>query len=266
MKKSLYALAVLGCATVSLSGQMAAGWDFSQFTIGGFNSIGDTLDTGGDFSQAGALSANYTEFLGGLAAQGPNAAPFGTLYYDGTNGSTDAGPLDITGGDTIAPLAGTIAAGQNQADPPFDSTAAGNTLIANGQDIYTEYLLQVTADNSLVLDVNAGSSTGPWEFTFAFQAPSDNAGTLTIDYNDGTGFQTLAGASFTVGTTAAAETVLIPGLDGLSSGQIRLNVDVVGADPVYLDNFGVVPEPSTYALALGVIALVLMIRRRSHRG
>lgn len=247
MKNTLKQLTLLGLATLPLTlvadSVMIAGWEFSQFTIGGFNSIGDTLGTGGDFSQAGKLKSNYSELIAGSAAGGPLADAFGTAYYDGTNGSTSAGSLNSSGGDTVFPFAQPLSSLASQIDPPYGSSASENVLLSNGQTIYTDFGLQVNADNDIVFEAVAGYSTTGWIFNIAYQTVSGNPGGQTLEflYNDGSGFTSFA--TRTVSATDTGFTQSIPALDGEQAVQIMVRVTgATETNAVMLDNVGIFAE------------------------
>lgn len=266
----LMAGAACGLMTLGASAQesLIAGWEFSQFSFAAINSVGEFGATG-DFSQAGALNANYSELLPDSPAGGPLAAGFGTLYYDGTNGSTSAGPLDISGTDTVYPFAQNLASEADQVSPPYGSTASENVLTFNGQEVYNDFGLKIEADNSLVVMADAQGAATDWNLTFAFQTETSTAGgqEITLEYFDGASFVSV-GSPLTVTATDQGTTVAIPGLDGMAMAQIRMNISgATDANAVVIDNLGVaaVPEPATYAALFGLVSLGLMVRRRMRK-
>ncbi|NBD38231.1 MAG: hypothetical protein GVY10_06655 [Verrucomicrobia bacterium] len=237
-------LLVLGTGGLFGQPMMIAGWEFSQFPAGGFNAIGNVSEP--DFSQAGALKANYSELLEDSAAGGPLAAEFGTLYYDGTNGSTSAGPLDISGTDTVFPFAQNLDSETEQVSPPYSSTASENVLIFNGQKVYNNFALKIKADNSLVFTADAGTEASAWEITFAFQTETSTAGgqSLSLEYFDGANFVS-AGSPLTVTATDQGTTVALPGLDGMATVRIRMNISgAADANAVVIDNVGIAADLS----------------------
>ncbi|NBD38229.1 MAG: PEP-CTERM sorting domain-containing protein [Verrucomicrobia bacterium] len=255
-----------GLMTLGASAQsnMIAGWEFSQFTAGGFNAVGLLADS--DFSQAGALNANYSELLPDSPAGGPLAASFGTLYYDGTNGSTNAGPFGLSGDPTVYGFAQNLGSEVDQVSPPYGSTASENVLIFNGQEVYNDFGLKIEADNSLVVMADAQVASTDWNLTFAFQTETSTAGgqEISLEYFDGSNFVAV-GSPLTVTATDQGTTVAISGLDGMAMAQIRMNISgATDANAVVIDNLGVaaVPEPATYAALFGLVALGLIIRRR----
>ena len=268
--KKLMAGAACGLMTLGATAQesLIAGWEFSQFSFAAINSVGE-FGASGDFSQAGALNANYSELLPGSPAGGPLAAGFGTLYYDGTNGSTDGGPFDLTGTNTIYPFAQTLNSEADQVSPPYGSSASENVLIFNGQEVYNPFGLKIEADNSLVVMADAQGAATDWNFTFAFETEGPTAGgqEITLEYFDGSNFVSV-GSPLTVTGTDQGTTVAIPGLDGMAMAQIRMNISgATETNAVVIDNLGVaaVPEPATYAALFGLVALGLIVRRRMRK-
>src|SRR5262245_37873092 len=69
---------------------MVAGWDFTQYFGAGSLIVDQT------FTDVKTLRSNYSDFDTTFGAGG-DSQPFGTLYMDGTNGSTNiSGPGQVT--------------------------------------------------------------------------------------------------------------------------------------------------------------------------
>ena len=271
--KKLMAGAACGLMTLGATAQesLIAGWEFSQFSFAAINSVGE-FGASGDFSQAGALNANYSELLPGSPAGGPLAAGFGTLYYDGTNGSTDGGPFDLTGTNTIYPFAQTLTSEADQVSPNYGTSASENVLIFNGQEVYNPFGLKIEQDNSLVVAADALLPATDWQLKFAYQTegPTDGGQVIDFEYLSGDGWIGV-GSPVTVTQTDSGTTLDIPGLDGFQVGVIRLNISGASeTNAVVVDNIGAfaapVPEPSTLAALVTLTVFgSLLIRRRIKR-
>lgn len=249
MTKNIKQLAVIGLAAIpgALLAEpvMVAGWDFSQFTTGAFNSIGDTLGSGGDFSQAGKLKSNYSGLLEGSAAGGPLAQDFGTVFYDGTNGSTSAGNLDSSGGDSIFPFAQNLGSVADLIDPPFGSNASENLLIFNGQTIYNDFGLRIDEDHNIVIEAQAGSPANGWTVNLAHQTITGTPGGqgLGFYYKEPGSGAFVEFASQTVSENDTGFTQSIPQMDGESTVQIQIRLTgVSSANAVMIDNVSLFAE------------------------
>lgn len=254
MKKlflSLTAISLAGSAQAAL----VAGWDFSQYVQGGENTI-----DGANYVQS--LSANYSSFTG--AGLGVLAAPFGTFFYDGTNGSSnianaDAGPVD---GSLNSNLDGT-----------------GNI---NGFDSHG-FLNLAGQPNTLAMQYAIGN---PFSVVFkaslsslSLQANNWSLVLGAVNAGFGDGASTVAIESSTNGTSYISEGVInLTAVDSLftvtpsnvTSGGIyfRLTTNEPGT---FIDNVAInattvaIPEPSTYSAIAGVAILGLALVRRRRR-
>src|SRR5262245_55776567 len=93
MKKRLLtsALAALGISVLiagSANASMVAGWDFSQYLAPGALTIDGATGTN-------VLSANYSN-LDPTAGAGAESAAFGTMFINGSFGSTNVDPTSAT--------------------------------------------------------------------------------------------------------------------------------------------------------------------------
>lgn len=249
---------------------MVAGWDFSPFAFDQFSSVdGTTLQ--------GFLPANFTARPSdGLGLPNFTGAPaFGTLFYDGTNGSTafdlNASGILPSGDGELGLLGGTGSIG-----------ASGNlnTLFAQGQQFANPKALGLTVNGSITYAIDMttfplGSVGEDWSLRFAHMykpGPGDTSTSATIawDYSlNGTDF--VSTGETTVLTSAAVAAVVdlssIGALDGVTQAYFRGNYTGIGTGVAYVDNAQVfavaVPEPSVYAAILGVFGLgLVMLRRR----
>jgi hypothetical protein len=234
---------------------LVAGWDFSQFAASGANSTDGATFTG-------AISANYSDSY--TPSPDAAAAAQGTLFYDGTNGST---LTDFTtfGTPTVGPTSGGLGSVQVQtADAnPFSDSSSYGLLLSSGQAFAANYTLRSTGDVSLVFSATAAAASTDWAITFA--ALDTDGATIGWEYStDGSSFSAAAAGSTIVGTADTGYTASFAELDGQSTVYIRANLSNVAGGTLQLDNVGItaVPEPATYALFLGTIALGFIMRRR----
>lgn len=234
---------------------LVAGWDFSQF-FGGANSV-----TGSDFVGAGNVEANYSDFFSPSPDIG--AAALGSIYYEGSFGSTNTNPGNF--GAPVQPATGNLTSVNLQtADGnPFNDQGSYNLLTASGQGF----------TNDLQLGVNGA-------FDIVFEADLTSLGLLGDDWTlTFAGLGDGASASWSVSTdgsdyTSLNQTTSFTNLD--SSYQV--NVGALQSDKIYLlgsftgnsliDNVGIsaltspIPEPSTYAAIAGALALAFVAYRR----
>ena len=151
------ALAVAFVMAISISAHadsVVAGWDFSQYAGDG------TLITDSDtFEFTNVLDANYSDFDESFGA-GPDSGIYGTLYFDGTAGSTNV-PAGLNAGflPTQLPF-GTGSLASNLGAPagvPFDSHTVLDT---QGQD-FTEYLaVTASCEKFVVFEADLSSMEG----------------------------------------------------------------------------------------------------------
>src|SRR5262245_50854543 len=125
-----------------------AGWDFSQYIDTGVLSI-----DGATFTNT--LGANYSELSGVPQNAGPQAGAFGTMYMDGTNGSST---VDAGGGSeqfvpTTGSLTSNIAFSPTAANP-FNSFSI---LTTNGQQSANNLSMLAISAVSIVFKVDLSS-------------------------------------------------------------------------------------------------------------
>ncbi len=243
---------------------MVAGWDFSGYAIeaAGFSSIDNVNLTG-------QMNANFTQSQPNFV----NAAPFGTVYYDGSFGSTAfdlvrGGSPDVILNNNLGTLGGNGTIG---------ASGSINTLVlGQGQPNNNAQALGLTTNGAITFAINMttfglGSAGEGWSLAFATQnvGDSNNSSSIAWDYSlNGSDF-TSTGFNTAITNNAAAGSVdlsSITALDGQSIVYFRGTFsDVTGAS--YIDNFQVnataVPEPSAFAAIFGVLALgFAAVRRR----
>lgn len=241
-----------------------AGWDFSQyFGGGGFLSIdGMTLQN--------TLNANYSH-LDLTNNLGTESAAFGTMYIDGTNGSSLVTPVG-DGSEAFLPIAGSLVSNltgtvMGPGDNEFDTFSL---LLLEGQT-YAEYLhmkAQSAVDVVFKADLSSSAYLGTsWEVAFGGQTDG-----LATTANVGVAWST-DGVNFTnVGTAGLSNTDALYSysLSPASSNDmwVRLSFDNSGWGTI--DNLSInailapVPEPGTaLLLGAGLLGLVGFGRKRA---
>jgi hypothetical protein len=271
--KSLIALLaslVVAGAAQAADVSVVAGWDFSQYWAEG------TLIVDDSFVNKDTLDANYSDFDPTFGA-GAESAAFGTLYFNGSHGSTnvDENGFPPAFGPTAnsqagASLGSNLSAPQNGVpvgDVPFDTH---NVLAAEGQ-AYQEYLaMTAISELDIVFEANltsAGLTASAWQISFAAQTFSGNETEVTVEFStDGMSYSSFG--SVTVDANDMPYLVDL-GTDITDQAFVRLGFDpssLTGGQPV-IDNvaiMAIVPEPSTFfLLSLGLAGLGAFGRHRS---
>ena len=262
MKKiTTIASLLITTSAMSFGQSVVAGWDFSQFAFDGFSSTdGATL--------TGQISANYIGTQGNYTG----AAAIGTIYYDGSFGSTALGlnPSDVepTGfGDMTVANRGFLGeAGERarlgtQGQTYTSGRALGFNSGANG--------------DSFVIEMDLGALFGSdWLFTFGAKTNSDpnNSSSIAWEYSLNGADYTSAGVTSAITNNASEFTVDLTGVSALnnqSTAYFRGTFSGIDGGITFIDNIGfelttsAVPEPSTFAAIFGCVALAFAgVRRR----
>jgi hypothetical protein len=233
MKRVHFTIALFGALGASLSAidhELVAGWDFSAY-VAGVSSIDAA-------TFAKTLDASYSE-QDGAPLRGSAAAGAGTLYYDGSFGSTDA---DV---DASA--------------PPVDLQPTGPSLASNvDYDDFGERFDRVGLDSTFVNDqkltLNFGFSSGSLVFSAASSgftrfemnlAAAANAGTAELQFlASGDGVTYTPVDTITVNTTDTRYSINFGGLAALNGvdGPVYFKItapSIVQGGEVSIDNVAI---------------------------
>jgi hypothetical protein len=271
-------------ASLSIAGSaraaFIAGWDFTQYNAAGSLAISEDPGTFEPITR-NTLKANYSDFDASFGAGG-DSQPFGTMWMDGTKGSTLVDPDNSIFLPTLNSLTPSLSTPDNEApvgDVAFDASAgvlqvgAGNYLAGTGQDYRSVLSMRALGNLSVVFEANL-SVLGPqysvenWSITFD-GISSTATSNVTVEFStDGVTYAPLTAAI--LGTAAAAFTRSVAGNPG-DNAFFRLGFTSTGANPIpRIDNVSisgdvtVIPEPGTAALLLfGLAGLGVAGRRRA---
>jgi hypothetical protein len=286
MNKKLLAIAVCTCIAGSAQAVTVAGWDFSQWQEAGQLSTNGTTSTSN-------LPANYSAYDATFNA-GAGAASFGTLYFDGSFGSTSVSQGTPSGTTAFAPTTGspqgTGSLDSNLQGPvqthvgtlPFLSGKPAGVgfeafpvLEAEGQTF--QHSLSMTARTAVdvVFRADTSSLTAPgeggvgWSLSFAgktFPGAGDSPVDVAFSTN-GSSFTTIGSVNLT--QTDQRFRVKLSNATGppTENAYVRLSLDPATAQPI-IDNVTLdaiyVPEPGQMLqLVSGVAGLLALVRRRA---
>jgi hypothetical protein len=246
----------------SAQAELIAGWDFSQYSGDG------SLDTDNDFTGEGTLDANWST-VGALPdGGGPEANPYGTMYIDGTNGSS---LTDFEFGfpaEFAASAGGLVSNGDRPvvegASQPFGSCAATapqlNCLPLKMKAISA---VDVVFQATLAPEAAFGND---WVLSFAGTADTVSKNVTIETSTDGIVYDSV-GSELLTAVDSEFVVALGAALDGAQSVFVRLGLTGSLTDGSNLDNVAlsanVVPEPGTASLLMVGLLGIASLRRRN---
>jgi len=263
MKNTIITVAALtAIATASSASSLVAGWDFSQAQFANTTLAQDNFQ--------GSWSANYSYQGDSTASANYNAsAAFGTVYWDGSFGSTSTNYTATNNTAEVSaktsPVSG-LSSNDSQSFSTFNANSSYTALRASGQTVAQNAVLGLIDDVAITFALDAGTAKNSW--TLAFAALDSDGASLAIDASTTGAFsgeQTSFG-TLSIGTTDTGYSADFSSLGDTQTLYVRLSATSVSGGTLSLDNVGfsaaVVPEPSTYAAIFGVIAIAFAIARR----
>ena len=247
MKKTLIAIAaVVMTVSASYAQVLVAGWDFQTTTTGGTA-----------IAASPATSKIYTANFGS-----------GTLYFDGSNGSSDwfvpasgSSNTELNGfaGSTVNKSAsdGTLLSSVTSGTAALAVLGGAGGTAANGKSVVFAFSMADKADLSISLSAqrtSTGFNTQLWEYSADGGSTWGNIGSFIGGNTAGT-----IQSSFS--NTGVLSFAAFSALDGVSDARLRVTfTGATGASGNNrLDNIqlNAVPEPSSGALlVLGGVSLV----------
>jgi hypothetical protein len=275
MKIRLLSLASMLMLSMSAQAEPVAGWDFSQY-----QGPGSLSRDGSTFTNT--LPANYSSLVPGDNL-GPLAAGFGTMYANGSNGSS-AVPASATT-TALRPTAGSLesnirGSAEVAGDKSFDALTS---LAIKGQPFTQRLAMKAESGVDLVfgVDLTGVSSADTYSISFggglATLAGSTSRGggvvleggcggsaSVDVEFStDGSSYSFLS----TETITDVDQEFTVPAPAGASSeGFFRLGLAPSGGCLPVIDNVAIeatlLPEPGSAAMMLTGIACLLALPRR----
>lgn len=259
MRLPLLAIAsVLILAPAPARAFLVAGWDFSQYLGDGILSVdGETYVL--------TLPANYSS-LDPTFNAGVESAAYGTMYIDGSNGSSSVDPEDPalpafapTAGSLVSNLdAPVFAPGDNAFDSDTILLDEGGQIFANLQSMIAPQPVSVVFEASLGA---AGQTAGNWLLSFGGKTSSGTSMVGIGVSTDGGGFGIAGSVQL---TDVDTQYVVDLGAAEAETIFVRLDFHPQDLDWPIIDNVAItVPEPGAVAQLAAAAALLLALRRRA---
>jgi hypothetical protein len=258
MRLLLFAIAsVLAFAPAPARAFLVAGWDFSQY-------FGDGILSVDGVGYTTRLSANYSS-LDPTFNAGFESALYGTMYVDGSNGSSAVDPEDPVL-PAFAPTAGSLASNLDApvfepGDNAFDSDTIlideGGQLFANLQSMIASQPVSVVFEADLR---SAGESQGNWELSFGGRASSGTSMVGIGVSTDGGSFGLVDSVNLT-----DADTRYVVSLTPTVAERIFVRLDFHPQDldwPI-VDNVAISAPEADATAPLAAAALTLLAWRRA---
>jgi hypothetical protein len=231
------ALAALLPASASAQASLVAGWDFSQYAGDGFMSV----DDGASFTNV--LSANYSD-LDPTFGAGFESAAFGTMYADGSFGSTPVAagsgseeflPSAAVGGSLVSNLG---APSQVDFDAWPELLDEGGQISANSLSMIAPSAASVVFEANLSGTGEAGSN---WSVSFGARTFSGTSSVAVEFSSDGVAFDSLGSVNL---STVDSLYVVPLSTESSDRAYVRFSFAPVGTDQPLIDNLAILAELS----------------------
>lgn len=253
MKKITFLVTSLAAsATFSFAQSAIVGWDFSQYGVDGFSTTdGSTITK--------SLTANYANGT----ADFTGASSLGTLFYNGSNGSTNF-EADGSNPEEVSPLQfGNTSIGSQGY---LGLTGSLNILDSQGQGFENNRAFGLTTNGSFSFLVTPGGATNFTTLEYASFNSDDTSSSLFWEYSTNGGATFVGLETDAITDNASAFSVDLSSVTGQSSAIFRGTLSGLDSNAFFLDNVEisgtVIPEPSTYAVLLGALSLAFVAYRR----
>ncbi len=238
--------------------QLVGGWDFSQYRAD------DTLDSGA--GPADTLPANYSSH-DATAGAGSGSAAFGTLFMNGTFGSTNVSEVAVSP-EVVAHAHATEANREAPVDErganafPWSAFDSFRVLASEGQVNQERTGITARAPVDVVFQADHGpAATGQWKLSFAgFAINPTGAVNVDVEFAPSCGAYAPAG---TVSLTGAEQTFSLDvGGAAVTDNDVcvRLGLDPTNGQPV-IDNVAL-PEAGLASMFVAGALLVAGLERR----
>lgn len=187
--KKIFTTLTMSAAAVAVSSAQV-GWDFSQFAVDGFSTTDGTTITK-------ELSANYLDG----SADFTGAPALGTLYYDGSNGSTNF-EADGSPPEEVEPL--------GQLDTEVGNlgylglTGSRNALESQGQSNTQAGGFGLSTNGAFTFYLTPGEETDYSTLKYAAYNTNDSEASLAWEYSTDGGSSWTALETDTISTSEAA--------------------------------------------------------------
>jgi hypothetical protein len=263
--RSLFHSVAAIAAAVLISGPaqaaLIAGWDFSQWAGDGLLSV-----DGATFVDPVQLPANYSN-LDPTFGAGAESAAFGTLFLDGSFGSTAITPSGLND-EQFLPTAGSLAS--NLGAPGAFQFDSDTILIDEGAQAFAN-LQAMTALAAVSVVFQADIAAEPFngsDWVLSFGGKTFNgSSTIGVEFSiDGVNYASVG--SVLLDTNDKPFSVNL-GADLSHTAFVRLNFAPTGIDQPIIDNLAIngtlsaIPEPGTALLLIsGLVGLQAFGRRR----
>ncbi|MCI0633038.1 MAG: hypothetical protein L0206_03860 [Actinobacteria bacterium] len=239
--------------------QLVAGWDLSQYRAD------DTLDSGA--GPADTLPANYSSH-DATAGAGAGSAAFGTLFMDGSFGSTNVTEAGVSP-EVVAHAHETEANREAPVDArgantfPWSAFDSFRVLASEGQVNQERTGITARAPVDVVFRADRGAAaTGQWKLSLAgFALDPTGPVTVPVEFAPSCGAYSSAGSLSLNGTEQTFS--LNVGAAALTDDDVcvRLGLDPTNGQPV-IDNVALPEAGLASMLAAGALLVAGLERRR----